>query len=162
VGSGIRAAATTESDARRELRLAGGRPRGLDDAAELPRRARGEPRPSVPGATARIVSGPPLQAQGRFASQATALRAALDLGASATLGQVDHRAGRWPALIKSRAAAPTTDSAASRVKVALTQYLQATVCLGLCQIRWYVSRISLTAEIFQTNPRSLWALIRPE
>jgi hypothetical protein len=41
----------------------------------------------APGAAARIVSGPLLQAQGRFASHATALRAALDLGASATLGQ---------------------------------------------------------------------------
>jgi hypothetical protein len=32
--------------------------------------------------------------------------AALDLGASAALGQVGHRAGLWPALIRSRAAAP--------------------------------------------------------
>ena len=79
----------------------------------------------VTAAAARIVSGPPLQAQGRFASQATALRAALDLGASATLGQAAHRAGRWPALSSGRAPphpsarpAPGRDSRARTRRVA--------------------------------------------
>jgi hypothetical protein len=53
--------------------------------------------------------GPLLQAQGRCASQATALRAALDLGASATLGQ-ESWAGRWPALTRCAPANPDTDS----------------------------------------------------
>ncbi len=69
----------------------------------------GESRPSSARRGGAQSDGPPLQAQGRFASRATALRAALDLGASATLGagwsqgrpvacphQVAHRRTRHP------------------------------------------------------------------
>jgi hypothetical protein len=83
---------------------------GLGDAA------RGEPRRDAGRVAAverrgwrRECAGPLLQAQGRFASQATALRAALDLGASATLGQ-ESWAGRWPALTGCAPPAPPPDS----------------------------------------------------
>jgi hypothetical protein len=52
---------------------------------------------------------PPLRGQGRFASQATALKAALDLGASAALGQViTGQAAGLPS--RGRAVAPVTDA----------------------------------------------------
>jgi hypothetical protein len=81
---------------------------GLGDAAELPRQAVGRLTAVERRGRRRKCAGPPLQAQGRYASRATALWTALDLGASATLGQ-ESWAGRWPALTGG-AANPVADS----------------------------------------------------
>jgi hypothetical protein len=120
-----RAAATTGPQVVGGRGLAGCRPGRPGRRGQRPRRGRRASHlPSSVGVGGAQCAGPLLQAQGRFASQTMALRAALDLGASATLGQ-ELWAGRWPAPHRVRAANPVTDSVRigqGGVKPRLTPY----------------------------------------
>ncbi len=103
--------------------------RTCPDTLAIARAAIDSQRPSNAG-VAVLPAGPLLQAQGRFASQATALRTALDLGASATLGLGGPGQARWCPSKGARTATPPSDSVQSQAFAQRPQWQMALKSIG--------------------------------